>query len=214
MAAKYRKCKICRTRLEVSAGIVNGLDFVCGVEHLAELGLQRAEKQRTRARAQAEKKQRADTRAKKQALKTDGQLMAEAQLDLNTYVRTRDKGLPCISCGRPEHEIEAEQGWKTGGAWDAGHFRSRGAAPHLRFHLWNIHRQCKSCNAGSAKYAAKAEPVARGYEQHLRQKIGDTRVEWLKTHNAERRFTRDYFVRIGRIARAKTRALLKRRETV
>lgn len=210
MASKYRKCKICRERKPVTGGFINGLDFVCSTDHLADLGLMRAAKQKAKEQQQKAKQQKAETRAKKQALKPDGQLMAEAQKAVNGYVRERDRGLPCISCGRPEHEIEAEQGWKTGGAWDAGHFRSRGAAGHLRFNLWNIHRQCKSCNAGSAKYAHKAETTAKGYEQHLRQKIGDKRVEWLKNHNEITRFSRDYFQRIGRIFRARTRQLQRR----
>ncbi|WP_444893618.1 recombination protein NinG [Microbulbifer sp. TRSA001] len=210
MATRYRKCKVCKTRCNVLHGIVNGLDFVCCVDHLVDLGFQRVEKQK---KLEA-KKFKAETRARKRALKTDSQIMDESQRSINAYVRERDRGKACPSCNRPEHEIEVEQGWKVGGAWDAGHFRSRGAAGHLRFNLWNIHRQCKSCNAGSAKYAHKAETVAVQYELNLRERIGNRRVDWLKNNNGIRRFNREYCERIKRIFNRKRRLLQKRRECI
>ncbi len=36
---------------------------------------------------------------------------------------------------------------KLGGGFDAGHYRSRGAAPHLRFYTLNIHGQCSAVTA-------------------------------------------------------------------
>ena len=56
---------------------------------------------------------------------------------VNKYIRLRDVGKECISCGTP---LVAEQ---LGGGFDVGHYRSRGAAPHLRFYTLNIHGQCK-----------------------------------------------------------------------
>ena len=50
----------------------------------------------------------------------------------------RDKDLSCISCGKPASN--------TPNDWDAGHYRSVGSAPHLRFNVLNIHKQCKHCN--------------------------------------------------------------------
>lgn len=54
----------------------------------------------------------------------------------NTFIRMRDKDLPCISCGANNNVQMA-----------AGHFFSAGAYPNLRFHEDNVHKQCNQyCN--------------------------------------------------------------------
>lgn len=58
---------------------------------------------------------------------------AMAQKAFNAYVRARDYGSPCISCGKMT-ELQA------------GHYRSVGAAPELRFDEMNVHGQCQRCN--------------------------------------------------------------------
>lgn len=54
---------------------------------------------------------------------------------VHTYVRKRDKGKPCISCGEPWHED-----------FQAGHFHKAELFETLKFHLDNIHGQCPGCN--------------------------------------------------------------------
>lgn len=58
-----------------------------------------------------------------------------AQTAFNAFVRKRDEALPCISCGR-EHK----------GQYHAGHFKTTGASPELRFDEDNCHKQCAPCN--------------------------------------------------------------------
>lgn len=72
---------------------------------------------------------------RKEAIKSRSAWQAEAQAAVNAFVRARDHLLPCISCGRM-HE----------GQWHAGHYRSRGAAPHLALNPKNIFKQCQPCN--------------------------------------------------------------------
>lgn len=80
--------------------------------------------------------ERAQFVARKEKLKTNGQRKAEAQRALNHWiVHVRDAGQPCISCGRM-HE----------GVWHAGHYRSRGSAPHLALDPRNLAKQCAPCN--------------------------------------------------------------------
>lgn len=81
-------------------------------------------------------KERAETKARKEKAKTNGERKAEAQAALNRWVvHVRDKDQPCISCGR--FHTGANQG---------GHYRSRGSAPHLALDPRNVHRQCAPCN--------------------------------------------------------------------
>lgn len=79
-----------------------------------------------------------DTREKKQRLKTRSEWIKDAQKAVNEYVRLRDEKETCISCGCSSNE--------RANFWDAGHYRSRGATPELRFNTLNIYKQCKRCN--------------------------------------------------------------------
>lgn len=84
--------------------------------------------------AKVEEKAKIKTRREK--AKTTGQRKAEAQAEINKWVvHVRDKDQPCISCGR-FHQ----------GMYHAGHYRSRGSAPHLALDPRNLHKQCAPCN--------------------------------------------------------------------
>lgn len=76
------------------------------------------------------------TKERKEAVKTNGKRKTEAQAALNRWiVHGRDADEPCISCGR--HHA---------GIYHAGHYRSRGSAPHLALDPRNLHKQCAPCN--------------------------------------------------------------------
>ena len=59
-----------------------------------------------------------------------------AQKVFNTYIRMRDKDLPCISCDYSG----------IGRQWHAGHYKPRGGNSLLAFSEKNVHRQCSICN--------------------------------------------------------------------
>ena len=84
----------------------------------------------------------AETRRRKQGIKTKSTWLREAQAEFNGYIRTRDKmaGHGCISC------TENIKDQFMGGSYDAGHYISRGAAPEKRFLEDNVFQQCKKCN--------------------------------------------------------------------
>lgn len=144
------------------------------------------------------KKQEAikQTRAQKEALKTHPQLLAEAQKEFNAYVRLRDFGKSCICCnGSPQSSA------LTGGEWDAGHFRSRGACPELAFDEDNCHAQLKHCNR-------RAWDVA-SYRANLLDKIGAERLAALEGPHPPLKFTRDDLREKRDYYRAKANALRK-----
>jgi hypothetical protein len=58
----------------------------------------------------------------------------ERQKEVNAFVRQRDKGKPCISCGIMGVKLEA------------GHYISRARSSKMRYDLDNIHGQCWNCN--------------------------------------------------------------------
>ena len=153
----------------------------------------------------AEQTIRVNHRKAKEAIKPLSKLKSEAQAAFNKYIRLRDYYDPCISCGKSKREIEGDQGWKVGGCWDAGHFKTRGAKKQLRFILFNVHKQCKSCNGGSGKFSHKAATVDAQYEENLIKKIGKEKVIWLNDNNDIVRFDADYYRRIKTIFNKKAR---------
>jgi hypothetical protein len=91
--------------------------------------------QREKQQKKAQRKKRVETKKKLEALEPQSYWVKKLQVVFNTYIRTRDKGLPCISCNRP-----------LGDKYDAGHYFSAGAYPELRFIEDNVHAQCVACN--------------------------------------------------------------------
>lgn len=103
--------------------------------------LVRADKRQAAAARRAD---RVSTREKLESLKPLAKLRAEAQTAFNAFIRARDRkaGYGCICCGAM---LEWDSD-KPGGAVDAGHFVSRGAAIELAFDESNVNAQRKSCN--------------------------------------------------------------------
>lgn len=166
------KCPVCKQ----PATQRFGLKLFCGIEHAAEW----AKSAQDKARAKKQVEARRMDRQKKESFKSRAKWLSELQAIFNNFIRLRDAGLPCVSCGRSEQEIEAAHGWKTGGAWDAGHYLSRGSHPELRFIEDNVARQCKSCNGGSGNYAKKNHEVQKSFRLELIKRVGIDRVEWLE----------------------------------
>jgi len=146
---------------------------------------------------------RKELRAAKDRVKRKSEHMQEAQAAFNGFIRLRDKDLPCICCG----SYGPDEDWLTGGKWDAGHFLGRGAYPELRFDEDNVHKQLKTCNGGSGKFAAKARTVAQGYRERLIIKIGLERVERLEGPHEAQRYTIEQLKEIKAQYRAKIREL-------
>lgn len=142
-------------------------------------------------------KEKANTRARKAALKRIPDLLKEAQREFNSWVRRRDMAKPCISCGKPLVRAGADA---CGGGFDAGHYRSVGSAAHLRFNEHNCHAQCKHCNRYGAGRAVD-------YRIGLIQRIGLAAVEALETDNRTHKWQRDELIAIRDLYRKKLKEL-------
>lgn len=212
------KCKHCQKRIETSEGIKTPVGFFCNHDHAVKFGRAEAERKKKKLIAKKksdavkeQKKKDMAFRERKAAIKPASKVLAEAQAAFNRYIRIRDYKEPCISCGKPKELVEAEQGWKVGGCWDAGHFMTRGAKGQLRFVLFNVHKQCKSCNGGSGRFSHKAATVDENYRINLIDKIGLEKVNWLENNNDLDTQKKDieYLNRIKRIFNKKYRLYLK-----
>lgn len=148
----------------------------------------------------ARKAEIAETKRRKEAVKTRSDWIKETQVETNKYVRLRDiaAGHGCIDCGKP---FEPQ---RPGGSVDAGHYLSRSSAPHLRFDDRNIFAQRKNCNrpGGTTREAFRAGVVAR---------IGEEMVAALERDQSSPKWSIEDLKSIRDGYRAKTRALMKGR---
>lgn len=147
-----------------------------------------------KARKSLDQVGRADIKVRKEALKSRGDHMREAQQAFNEYIRTRDQaaGHYCISSGKPLD-------W-SGNAVDAGHYRSVGSAPHLRFDERNCHAQSKQDNRFLSGNAVD-------YRIGLIARIGQEAVDALESDQSVRKYTVDDIKAIKAKYRAMTREL-------
>lgn len=170
---KKRRCKVpgCGERFVAE----RPQEWWCSDVHRDELAMRALAK----VREQRAKQARKEHQERKKAIERPKDLIPRVQVAFNAWVRERDHGLPCISCGRHEHEIKNDP---CGGTWDCGHFLSRGSHPELRFEPLNAHRQCKRCNSFKSGNATR-------YEENLIQRIGADKVAWLKGPHQPKKYT-------------------------
>lgn len=161
---RRRKCKVC------NEWFIPGKDFEkwCSQEHREELAIRiyrtdREKKQKVFEKQQREKevKARDKLKVRKLAVKPLKYFTQQAQNAFNAFIRYRDRNEPCISCER-FHE----------GQYHAGHYRTTGANPELRFNEDNTHKQCAPCNNHLSGNIEK-------YTPRLIQKIGQERFDVL-----------------------------------
>lgn len=117
------------------------------------------------------KRQRRIDNERKLAIKPRAQWLKDAERSCNAYIRARDRHCVCISCGR-----------QLGESFHAGHFRSVGAASHLRFNELNVHGQCAKCNTYNGGNLL-------GYRKGLAERCGADLVDYLENYNAPARWT-------------------------
>lgn len=119
-----------------------------------------------------EQRERREIKAEKERVKPRSEHLKEAQAAFNAYIRERDKGQPCISCGTTA-DVQ----------YCAGHYRTVGACPELRFEPLNVHRQCnKNCNLERSGNIVE-------YRIRLVQKIGADRVAWLEGPHEPKKYS-------------------------
>ncbi|WP_039032001.1 recombination protein NinG [Leclercia adecarboxylata] len=191
-----RKCKVCN---EWFIPQYDNIRWCCpahGAIYALELRAKekiKAEAKRIRGKRQAEKESR-DRQAKKRLeVKPLSYFRDQAQQAFNEFIRYRDRHQPCISCGR-HHD----------GQYHAGHFRTTGANPELRFNEDNCHRQCAPCNNHLSGNLIAYRPA-------LIAKIGQARFDSLMGPHELPKWKRDDYIRIRDEYRAKLKEL-KRQE--
>jgi hypothetical protein len=157
-----KKCKVCKKPFTPK---FNTLQPTCDVPCAIEL-----------TKIQQEKEQKKENRAARKKLRESDRSwwMAEAQKYFNRWIRYRDRNEPCISCGETR-DLK----------YDAGHYRSVGACPELRFDERNVNKQCSfKCNQTRTGNVLE-------YRIGLVKKIGLEAVEELEGPHDPKKYTID-----------------------
>lgn len=194
MTPRLKKCCECRQKFQP----FKSFDKVCGnIECKVSFGVKAAAKSKAKREAEMRRKAISEKKADKEKLARlkPGYLEGKAQDAINEYVRVRDYDKPCISCGKSAYSCTK---------WDAGHLKTRGANSFLRYHLWNINKQCVSCNQHNSGMVAE-------HERGIVARYGQARLDFLLTAPRLRRYSDEYLIRLAEIFRKKTRILKKRK---
>ena len=190
---RRKRCPSCRVMFMPS----RSSQAVCGEIECA-IAHGKSEKGQERAGKALADVGRREIKVRKEKLKSRADHLREAQAAVNEYVRLRDAHLPCISCDSTPNDNDL----MTGSRWDAGHYRSVGACPELRFEPINIHRQCVKCNRNLSGNAVE-------YRIRLVLRIGAENLAWLEGPHEARKYTVDEIKAIKAEYRAKNRELRK-----
>lgn len=166
---KAKTCPVCKEVFQPR----NSLQKVCNYQCAIKWNRQKQKAKDKAAKAKSEREQRKATAKAKERLKTLSDWLREAQQAFNAYIRERDSGQPCISCQK-----------NTGAKMNAGHYRSVGSSPQLRFNEMNCHIQCEHCNSWKSGNAID-------YRINLVKKIGLEAVETLESDQEPKRYRID-----------------------
>jgi len=195
VTAKERKKKVCDNPACGASFVPQRIgQAVCS----PKCGLAIKDVNQAKARKSLAQVERREIKVRKAKLKSRADHLREAQAAVNEYVRLRDAHLPCISCDSTPNDNDL----MTGSRWDAGHYRSVGACPELRFEPLNIHRQCVKCNRNLSGNAVE-------YRIRLVQRIGTEKVAWLEGLHPPCKYTVEEIKAIKAEYRAKTKELKK-----
>jgi hypothetical protein len=183
---KPKTCRVCKVKYTPRTSLQSVCGYDCSLTYTNLL----AEKKKRAT----ELKSRKETKQKLEKFKTITEWANEAQDWVNKYARLRDRFDGCISCDKPPN-------WH--GQWHGSHFRSRKAASAVRFNLWNIHKGCSVCNKWLSGNLSE-------YEPRLVAKIGQEKVDWLRSQNQTVSYSIEYLKRLKAVFKKKCARLEKR----
>ncbi len=165
---RRRKCKTCREWFEPKFSNEPCCEKEeCRKEFKVNELMKKAKKALVKIRSdnrQEDKKVKAKRTKQKESIKPIKYWYDKLQIVINQWVvKVRDKDKPCCTCGTSNPDIK----------YDAGHYRTRGACPELRFNEMNIHKQCSvNCNQHGSG-------MRKEYQGFIIFNYGEDKLNWL-----------------------------------
>ena len=162
---KPKKCATCKIEFNPHSSLAKACSPKCAVEYTKQV---RAKKQ-----AKADREQKVQIRIKREQLKTVSEVAQDVQRVFNKFIRLRDQGKSCVSCGRP---------WQKN--FHASHYVPAGRGSALRFDEDNVHGSCVNCNLYKSGNLT-------GYRIGLIERIGIERVLELESNHSTKKWTKE-----------------------
>lgn len=183
------KCKYCRTPFKFYSA---KMPFCRGSDECINACFAWVtEKKSKQIKAQTQRRKKQETKEAKESLKTLNQYENDAKKYFQKFVRLRDKGLPCISCGSNTKDV------------DGGHFKKAEIYSGLIFDERNCHSQCRKCNRflGGNEGEYRIGLVVRYGEEYVKKIEEDsvilrnykyTKQELIEIKNKYKQLIKDY----------------------
>lgn len=154
--SKLKTCKSCKEKFTPERQMQTTCSYRCAIEYARYLQDKKAKAKKTEARV-----------AIREFKKNDKPVLLQlAQKLVNQFIRMRDKGKPCISCGHDFTKGRQEH---------CGHYIARSKSSLLRFNERNLNTQCNICNDHLSGNIGE-------YRLGLIQKVGLDEVEFLEAN--------------------------------
>lgn len=162
-------------------------------EEVALKELERVRKSRKRSADNKKKNEKSkNAKLKKEYYENDVPTRRKAAvLWFNKFIRLRDFGKPCISCGKPHGSSKI----------DCGHYITAGSCTALRFNEFNCNAQCHwDCNIQQSGNIV-------GYRKGLIERYGQEVVDFLEGPQPAIKITVDWYKSIEEAYKAKCKRL-------
>jgi hypothetical protein len=178
---KDKKCKHCKKLFSPSVP----LQYICSPKCAIEAA---------KIRAEAKEKKDWSKRKKEglEKLKTLSEYEKEARIPFQKYIRERDRGKPCISCGVEKDDL-----------WQGSHYFKAEIFSGLIFDERNCHKSCLRCNL----YLNGNE---LGYREGLVKRYGEQYVKDLEIEKDPARnykYSKGELLEIKKLYKAKLKEL-------
>lgn len=180
---KPKKCKSCGAMFKPFSSLAKVCSMACSLDYIATT------KQQAEAKANA--KRRRDFMANDASHQKK-----RAQKAFNEFIRLRDAALSCVSCDKPAD-------WH--GQWHAGHYKTVGARPDLRFDEDNCHKQCSVCNNYLSGNLAM-------YRVELERRIGGERLAALESTGEPKKYTAQGYAEITKTYQQKIKQIILQKQ--
>lgn len=170
---KLFKCKYCREKKEAHE-LSSRLPQVCkSIDCIKKKYDEFKEKVHAKAKVNLKREKVRENKSEKEKLKTHKDYLKDLQKVFNEFIRKRDLGKPCVSCGADLKDKTVH----------ASHFFSVGSHPNLRFNEDNVHSSCDYCNVFLHGHLIE-------YTLRLPERIGQERFdELMRTKNEKLKLT-------------------------
>ena len=162
---RQKKCKVCGEKFVIERQFQVVCGPTCGFEYVKQNNAKKL--------AAAGREEKVQIRIKREQLKTVSEVAQDVQRVFNKFIRLRDQGKNCVSCGRP---------WQKN--FHASHYVPVGRGSALRFDEDNVHGSCVNCNLYKSGNLT-------GYRIGLIERIGIERVVELESNHSTKKWTKE-----------------------